>query len=175
MFIRRVLRGCQFSVRWSSVELEVQSWVTTLPANFWTLSRLAMSCLRWGSQTQQQYSSLGWMVELTIFLHTSSGAWCSCLWIRPNCLLEDLQTALTWSDHVRLAERVTPRYFTQGLGRISTPFTLRLVGMGCLDLVILRSLVFAWLGMSPWEEIHWRMESTSFCRRMLSSAVLIGL
>ena len=37
------------------------------------------------------------------------------------------------------------------------------------------SLVFAWFGVNPCSRIHLRMESTSSCRRLVSSTEFIGL
>ena len=47
--------------------------MTVLLANFWTLSRLAISFLRWGSHIAEQYSSFGSIVELMTFSRTSDG------------------------------------------------------------------------------------------------------
>lgn len=94
MLVLRVFSGFHARVSCRSVMSADQLCVTILPANFWTLSRLAMSCLRWGSQTAEQYSSFGRMVVLVILRRTSGGAWCSIRWIRPICLLADLQVRL---------------------------------------------------------------------------------
>ncbi len=59
----------------------------------------------------------------------------------PSCLLADLHTDLMWSDQVRLVEIDTPRYFTDLLGEIGWPLTVRLMAGCLLDLVIGRSWV----------------------------------
>ncbi len=59
----------------------------------------------------------------------------------PSCLLADLHTDLMWPDQVRLLEIDTPGYFTDLLGTIGWPSTVRLMA-GCLPhLVIGRSWV----------------------------------
>ena len=153
MFLLRVFRGDQFNVDCSSAMSKVQFFVTILPANFWTPSRLAMSCLWWGSHTAEQYSNFGRIVVFMNFRRTSAGAWWSCLWIKPMCLFADLQVKLICSDQVNFGDRMTPRYLMEGLGKISCPSTLRWVGIGCLDLVTVSSLVFVWFGVSPCDEI----------------------
>ncbi len=59
----------------------------------------------------------------------------------PSCLLADLHTDLMWSDQVRLLEIDTPRYFTDLLGAIGWPLTVRLMAE-VVHLVIGRSWVF---------------------------------
>ena len=175
MCLLRVCRGSQFSLDCSSAVLKDQFLVTVLPANFWTLSRLAISFLVWGSHTAAQHSNLGSTTELTILCRTSCGAWWNCRWISPICRLAVLQVELMCSDHSRLDERVTPRYLTVGEGRIWWPSILRWMGTGCLDLVMLSSLVLEWLGVRPCYLIHCSMVSTSLCRWILSTSLLIGL
>ena len=160
----RVWRSSHLSFDCSSVMLIDQFFVTVLPANFWTLSKVAISFLRWGSHTAEQYSSFGNIVELMTFRRTSGGAWWNCRWMSPICRLAALHVELIWSDHVRLEDRVTPRYFTVGEGGISWPSILRWMEIRCLDLVTLSSLVLEWSGVRPWEMIHCSIVSTSFCR-----------
>ena len=59
----------------------------------------------------------------------------------PSCRLAILHIDLTWSDHVRLDDKVIPRYFTVGEGEIMWPAMMRLIGGAFLDRLMESSLV----------------------------------
>ena len=63
-----------------------------------------------------QYSSLGKITLLYTLWWTLGGAWLNWWWMSPRLHFADLHVSLICSDQDRLAEMVTPRYFTDLLG-----------------------------------------------------------
>ena len=67
----------------------------------------------------------------------------------PSCRVAVLQMDFTYSDQVRLEERVTPQYLTVGEGEIRWPAMFKLIGDALLDRLMVSSFVLEWFGVRP--------------------------
>ena len=79
-----------------------------------------------------------------------------------------LQIVLMCLDHVRLEDKVTPRYFTDSLQESGWPSMEMLTVDTFFDLVTWRSIVLEWLGVRPLSRIQWRIRLTSCWSRRTS-------
>ena len=135
--------------------------VTYLAALRWTISILLMSDLRWGSHTEEAYSSDG----LTNDLYA-----CSLMEVeplfrlrrrKPRILLALPQKLLMWFSHLRSSLIVTPRYFALSTDSKTWPWRQYLNFTG----VLLREMVST-LHLSEWKVIF---HNCSHCASLLKS------
>ena len=85
--------------------------VTYLAALRWTISILLMSDLRWGSHTEQAYSSDGLTNDWYACSLTEVEPLLRLRRRKPRVLLALPQMLLMWLSHLRSSLMATPRYF----------------------------------------------------------------
>ena len=138
--------------------------VTYLAALRWTIYILLMSDLRWGSHTEQAYSSDGLTNDLHACALTEVEPMFRLRRRKPRVLLALPQMLLMWLSHLRSSLMVTPRYFALSTDSKTWPWRQYLNFTG----VLLREMVST-LHLSGWKAIfhncsHCASLSRSLCR-----------
>ena len=137
--------------------------VTYLAALRWTISILLMSDLRWGSHTEQAYSSDGLTNDLYACSLTEVEPMFRLRRRKPRVLLALPQMLLMWLSHLRSSLIVTPRYFALSTDSKTWSWRQYLNFTG----VLLREMVST-LHLSGWKAIF---HNCSHCASFLSRSL----